>query len=127
VAPRAEVGALCGMRCLSYIFVAVGFLAGCAHPSNRAKSDPRVSTDAQPRTILVYVGGAVNGPGKLNLGPPFTIEHALQQAGGLDQFEKNGNRKVIVHLEGHKDVRVPRKDYDSFILRDGESVWVPRH
>src|SRR5437870_2309716 len=109
------------MNRFSNVLVAmVLLLAGCAHHE-------RVSSEAGSGVIVVYVGGAVNSPGKQQLSRPFTVEHAILQAGGLDEFERDQNRKVVVRRGGSQDISVPRTDYASFILAEGDGVAVPRH
>jgi hypothetical protein len=69
----------------------------------------------------------VNTPGKHKLVRPFTVEHAIQQAGGIDEFEGDWNRKIVVRHKDGQQSSVLRKDYGSFILADGDGVAVPRH
>ena len=60
---------------------------------------------AAPRTIDIYVLGAANTPGKVDVKPGATLLQALAQAGGVSPFgakkriqlrrvDKNGNEKV---------------------------------
>jgi protein involved in polysaccharide export with SLBB domain len=75
---------------------------------------------------VVYVDGAVNKPGKYQLGEPFTIQHAIQQAGGLDRFEQGHNDRVLVINHTGETRKVRSKDYTSFRLKDGDTVVIPR-
>jgi hypothetical protein len=61
------------------------------------------------------------------LSPPFTIEHAIHEAGGFNRWEEKLNKHVIVWHEDGSNSRVERKDYPSFQLRDGDLVGVPMH
>jgi hypothetical protein len=99
----------------------------CAHPP-RSVGPVEGASPAQPEVITVYVGGAVNKAGKHDLSWPFTIEHAIQQAGGLDEFEQEQNRRALVvrHRDGQK-IFIRRKNYASFILADGDGIGIPRH
>jgi protein involved in polysaccharide export with SLBB domain len=110
------------MNSFSYLLVAAVLLVpGCAQPE-------RAGSDAGPQVIVVYVGGAVNTPGMHKLSRPFTIEHAIRQAGGLEVFEQDQNGDVAVRRKGSSQmVRVRRKQYGSFELADGDGVTVPRH
>jgi protein involved in polysaccharide export with SLBB domain len=110
------------MNRLSYVVVTVVLflLVGCAHHG-------RVRSDVGTRVLTVYAGGAVNTPGKLELSRPFTVAHAIQQAGGLDQFEQDQNQRVVIGRKGSQDISVPRKDYASFTLEEGDGIAVPRH
>lgn len=104
-------------------------LAGCAH---HERVPPHVDTERVPPhvdtgAITIYVGGAVNTPGKLELSPPFTVEHGIQKAGGLDPFEQDQNRMVVIRRKGSQKISVPRKSYASFTLEEGDGVIVPRH
>jgi protein involved in polysaccharide export with SLBB domain len=68
----------------------------------------------------------VNKPGEQDLNRPFTIEHLILQAGGIDMFEDGHNKNVaVIRQDGHR-VLVPRKDYASFALANGDAVEVPR-
>ncbi len=60
---------------------------------------------AEPRTIDVFVVGAANAPGRLEMSPGSTLLQAVAQAGGLSPFaakkriqlrrtDKNGNEKT---------------------------------
>ena len=65
----------------------------------------RTSTPAAPRLVDIYVLGAANAPGKVDVKPGATLLQALAQAGGVSPFaakkriqlrrvDKNGNEKV---------------------------------
>jgi protein involved in polysaccharide export with SLBB domain len=75
---------------------------------------------------VVYVDGAVNKPGKYQLGEPFTIQHAIQQAGGLDRFEEGQNNRVLVQNHSGERQKVRSRDYTSFTLKNGDTVVIPR-
>lgn len=60
---------------------------------------------AAPRTISIFVLGAANAPGKVDVAPGTTLLQALAQAGGLSPFaakkriqlrrvDKNGNEQI---------------------------------
>jgi polysaccharide export outer membrane protein len=60
---------------------------------------------AEPRTIDVFVVGAANAPGRLEMAPGSTVLQAVAQAGGMSPFaakkriqvrrtDKNGNEKT---------------------------------
>ena len=85
-----------------------------------------VRSGAEPSTIVVYVDGAVNKPGKYQLGEPFTIQHAIKQAGGLDRFEEGQNDRVLVKSHAGETQKVRSRDYTSFRLKDGDIVVIPR-
>jgi protein involved in polysaccharide export with SLBB domain len=65
--------------------------------------------------------------GKQELRHPLTIEHAIQQAGGVDMFEGDWNQKVIVYRKDGQRISVSKNEYGSFMLSDGDLVGVPRH
>lgn len=108
------------MSTSSYFLVAalVLPLTGCSH------TEP---DKTESGAIVVYVGGGINKGGKYALSPPFTVEHAIQLAGGLEEFERDLNRKVMIQHDGRRKIFVPRKHYSSFKLTDGDAVVVPRH
>ena len=101
-------------------------VAGCAQPLETHAPAERVSPDAGVAFITVYIEGAVNKPGERDLNRPFTIEHLILQAGGIDMYEEGHNKNMaVIHQDGHR-VLVPVKDYASFVLANGDAVEVPR-
>jgi protein involved in polysaccharide export with SLBB domain len=109
------------------IWFALFLVTSCAHPP-RYVGPVEGALAAQSVVITVNVGGAVNRAGKYDLSWPFTVEHAIQQAGGLDKFEQDQNRKVMVVRQGDgQKISVLRKDYTSFTLADGDGISIPRH
>ena len=109
------------------VALVVVLVAGCADSSNRAQPSAGILSASQPQNIIVYVSGGVGSPGKQDLDQPFTIEHALQRAGGFTIFEQDQNRKVLIWRNGRQKILVPRKNYNSFILTDGDVVGVGWH
>ena len=112
--------------CKILVAVPLVLLTGCVHAPTHDPSSESLAT-TRSETIIVYVGGAVNTPGNQSLGRPQTIEHAIQQAGGITKFEGDWNKKVVVKHRGGQQTSVLRKDYGSYILADGDGVAVPRH
>ena len=104
----------------------LSLLTGCAHSPAGVQSPENVSGTRRV-VITVHVGGAVNKPGTLELGYPFTVEHALQQAGGIDKFEGDWNRRVYVAHKDGQAISVLRTNYASYALEDGDGIGVPRH
>ncbi|MGL4236951.1 polysaccharide biosynthesis/export family protein [Tabrizicola sp.] len=51
-----------------------------------ALAERRASTPAAPRTIDVFILGAANTPGKIEVSPGTTFLQAIAQAGGLSPF-----------------------------------------
>jgi protein involved in polysaccharide export with SLBB domain len=100
--------------------IAVAIFIGCVDPDHKGQQ-------ARVEKLTVGVGGDVDRHGKVRLSPPFTIEHAIQEAGGFNQWEKKFNKNVTVWHEDGSNSHVERKDYPSFQLRDGDVVAVPRH
>ena len=97
----------------------LALLSACAHRHGVP------GTVAQANFITVYIGGAVNTPGRHIVGLPFSVEQAIQEAGDLDKFEQDWNRRVVVRRNG-QETSVQRKRYSSFRLADGDSIAVPR-
>ena len=102
-------------------------VAGCVRHHSTVQLAEAVLPTAPIRVITVYLSGAVNKRGKQDLGPPYSIAHALIQAGGIDEFESEQNRKVLViHSDGRKDI-VRKQDYNSFTVVEDDRIAVPRH
>ncbi len=104
------------------IFLAVlwlGLFTACAH--REARKSENIAR------LTVGVGGPVKRGGWVRLNPPLTLEHAIQEAGGLTQLEERLNKQATVwHADGSTS-RVQRKDYPQFELREGDQVGIPRH
>jgi protein involved in polysaccharide export with SLBB domain len=98
-------------------------LSGGAHP----RESPFLSEPREKDTITVIVGGSINKPNAYNLSSPFTVEHAVREAGGLNEFEERRNRIVRVYHKDGGAISVARKKYISFVLQDGDTLWIPRH
>ena len=107
------------------MFCVFGF--GCVRNSSHVGTVATNSGEVVQKTIGVYVGGAVNKQGRYDLKPPFTVERAIKQAGGIDRFEEGQNRSVsVIRLDRSKS-KIQRKDYDTVVLRDGDTLIIPRH
>jgi len=77
-------------------------------------TDPVVSVSvAQINSMIVYVIGRVNAPGKFALNANTTVLQALAMAGGLNPFAKRGDIKIL-RQEGGKTWVFPF-DYDDVI------------
>src|SRR5438046_10342917 len=89
------------------------FATGCAHPPLHSKIVETPPPAAEKANITVEISGDVNKPGIYSLGPPFTPEHAIRQAGSIDQWGSEQNRMIsVIHSDGRKIV-VHRRDYGS--------------
>ncbi len=103
---------------------------GCIHPPDqppeREAYIARLSADMQAGVITLSVGRRVTTEGEQRLRAPFTIEHAIQQAGGINKIEEDwGSPIMVTHRDG-RWLRVPRKYLASYVLSDGDRVYVPR-
>lgn len=109
-----------------YFVVICGLLCGCA----RGKIDvgsPAPSQLTSDRSISVNVAGAVNEPGWHLLKPPFTVKQAINEAGGIDKFERGQSQSVrVIHLNGTTTI-VRLERYDAAVLEDGDRLYVRRH
>ncbi len=79
----------------------------------------------QAANITVDVSGNVNKPGKYDLSPPFTVYHAVKQAGGILESEDWRQEVQVYHLDGQRTV-MHNQDDESFILVDGDRLVVRR-
>lgn len=87
---------------------------------------------AQVNSMMIYVIGKVQKPGRYALNTNVTVMQALAIAGGLNPFAKPGDIKIF--REGHSD-KYLRFDYDqvskgkqfkqNILLRRGDLVVVP--
>ena len=115
------------LRIWVVVICVLGF--GCVRSTSTSHIG-RVAANAEQtnqKSIAVFVGGAVNEQGRYILKPPFTVDQAIRQAGGIDNFEEGQNRSIrVIHLDGIKSA-VQRKDYKSLVLEDGDTLVVPRH
>ena len=96
--------------------------------------DPVLSVDVrQVNSMLIYVIGRVNAPGKFLLSSNVTVLQALAMAGGLNPFAKKDKIRVI-RQNGNRHTVFPFK-YDSVVedadleqnirLQRGDVVVVP--
>jgi polysaccharide export outer membrane protein len=86
----------------------------------------------QVNSMLIYVIGKVQKPGRYMLNTNITVMQALAIAGGLNPFAKSGDIKIF--RQGHSDKYLPF-DYDevskgkkfkqNILLRRGDLVVVP--
>ncbi|KJS31501.1 MAG: hypothetical protein VR64_11505 [Desulfatitalea sp. BRH_c12] len=86
----------------------------------------------QVNSMIVYVIGRVNNPGRFVIGSNISVMQALAMAGGLNTFAKQGSIKVF--REGHPKKYLPF-DYDdvskgnnlaqNILLQRGDLVVVP--
>ena len=86
----------------------------------------------QVNSMLIYVVGKVQKPGRFELNANVTVMQALAIAGGLNPFAKTGDIKIF--REGHSDKFLPF-DYDevskgkrfkqNVLLQRGDLIVVP--
>jgi polysaccharide export outer membrane protein len=70
----------------------------------------------QVNSLLVYVIGRVNNPGRFNLNTDVNVLQALSMAGGLNPFAKRGDIKVFREIGG--STQVMNFDYDKVTAGD---------
>ena len=96
--------------------------------------DPVLSIEVrQTSSMVIYVIGRVNTPGKFMMNANVTVLQALSMAGGLNPFAKKGDIKIF-RQEGGKtgiypfdydDVVSGGRIQDNFRLERGDVVVVP--
>lgn len=87
----------------------------------------------QINSLIVYVIGKVNSPGRFMLGVDVNVLQALAAAGGLNPFAKG--RKIKIFRQGSNETTIFPFDYDEVVdgkrleqnihLRRGDVVVVP--
>lgn len=87
----------------------------------------------QVNSMLVYVIGRVNNPGRFALNSNINVLQALAMAGGLNAFAESGKIKVFREVQGGTEII--RFDYDDVVrgkdlvqnimLRRGDVIVVP--
>ena len=87
----------------------------------------------QINSLLIYVIGRVNNPGRQALNADVNVMQALAAAGGLNPFAKRGKVKIFRHES--KQTKVFNFDYDdvsegkhleqNIILKRGDVIVVP--
>ncbi len=87
----------------------------------------------QVNSLIVYVIGKVNNPGRFTLGVDVTVLQALATAGGLNVFAKG--RKIKIFRSGSDETTIFPFDYDAVVdgkhleqnihLRRGDVVVIP--
>jgi polysaccharide biosynthesis/export protein len=88
----------------------------------------------QVASMLVYVIGHVNAPGRFVLNANINVMQALSMAGGLNPFAVKSKIRIF-RVEGEDDTKVLKFDYDdvsegkhleqNIILRRGDVIVVP--
>lgn len=87
----------------------------------------------QVNSMLIYVIGRVNNPGRLALNARVTVLQALATAGGLNPFAKRS--KIKIYRQENQDTRIFHFDYDAvadgnhleqnIFLKRGDVILVP--
>ncbi len=87
----------------------------------------------QVNSMLIYVIGRVNNPGRLALNTRITVLQALATAGGLNPFAKRS--KIKIYRQENQDTRIFHFDYDAvadgnhleqnIFLKRGDVILVP--
>lgn len=88
-----------------------------------------------PRTIDVFIVGAANAPGRLEMAPKSTLLQAIAQAGGLSPFaakkriqlrrtDKNGNEKT--YRLNYEAIEMGEGAGGAMRLVDGDVIIVPQ-
>ena len=76
--------------------------------------EPTLSVRVQQmNSMLIYVIGRVNNPGRFALNADVNVLQALSIAGGLNPFAKRG--KIKIYRELPEDTEIIRFDYDDVI------------
>lgn len=88
----------------------------------------------QVNSMLIYVIGRVNNPGRLALNANITVLQALSMAGGLNQFARKSKIKIFRPV-GDGETKVFKFDYNdvsdgdhleqNIILKRGDVIIVP--
>ena len=87
----------------------------------------------QVNSMIIYVIGKVNNPGRFPLNTNVTVLQALATAGGLNPFAKESMIKIIREEQGDKQIisfdynEIAKKDNlaQNIILKKGDVVLVP--
>jgi len=87
----------------------------------------------QVNSMMVYVIGRVNNPGRFVLNSYIDVMQALAMAGGLNPFAEQGNVKIFREAPGGKkifdfdynDVANGKKLEQNIILKRGDMIVVP--
>ncbi len=96
--------------------------------------DPVLSVEVrQVNSMLIYVIGRVNSPGKFVLNSNVTVLQSLAMAGGLNPFAKKDNIRIIRHTGGnsrilpfnYEDVVEEANLETNMMLQRGDVVVVP--
>lgn len=95
----------------------------------------RVSVPSTPRTIDIFIVGAANTPGRVEVSPGTTVLQAIAQAGGFSPFAAT-KRIQLRRVDKSGNERVYRIDYDAIErgvanggttrLVDGDVIVVPQ-
>jgi len=88
---------------------------------------------AQVNSMMVYVIGRVNRPGRFILNTNIDVMQALAMAGGLNPFAEQGNVKIFREAQGGKkifdfdydDVAKGKKLEQNIMLQRGDMIVVP--
>jgi hypothetical protein len=104
------------------VLIALALCAGCAHDSTQIVKTPPVEAGF----ISITVGGAVvNQLNKQPMFPPFTLEHAIQMAGGPDPWWRDVHFIEVTHTNG-QHLSVKKRLCTVFPLVDGDRVYIFR-
>lgn len=87
----------------------------------------------QVSSMLIYVIGKVNNPGRFTMNANLTVLQALAMAGGLNPFAKESMIKIIREEQGNKQIlnfdynEIAKKNNlaQDIILKKGDVVLVP--
>ena len=87
----------------------------------------------QVNSMMVYVIGRVNKPGRFVLNANIDVMQALAMAGGLTPFAEEGNVKIFREAQGGKkifnfdydDVAIGKKLEQNIMLKRGDLIVVP--
>jgi polysaccharide biosynthesis/export protein len=92
-------------------------------------------TPATPRTIDIFVMGAANAPGKIEVSPGTTLLQAIAQAGGLSPFAAK-KRIQLRRVDKSGNENVYRLNFDAIEngeasggttrLADGDVIVIPQ-
>ncbi len=96
--------------------------------------DPELSVIVQQvNSMMVYVIGRVNHPGRLVLNANINVLQALAMAGGLNPFAKKNKILIFRQVDGkiktlkfmYKDVAQGKNLEQNILLRRGDTIVVP--
>ena len=87
----------------------------------------------QVNSMMVYIIGRVNNPGRFILNSNIDVMQALAMAGGLTPFAEQGNVKIFRETKGGKkifefdydDVAEGKKLKQNIMLKRGDLIVVP--